>query len=75
MNIDSMTEMDRRYANEYAAFIQSNAKCFLSVNHDANPFLVCELAPLKSLFAQRFPYWMRDGYTEEVYVQRLESRS
>lgn len=69
LNVDSMTEMDRRYADEYAAFIKSNGKCFLSINHDANSFRVWDLSLSKSSFAQRFPYWMREGYTEELYIQ------
>ncbi|HEX4122323.1 MAG TPA: putative sugar O-methyltransferase [Verrucomicrobiae bacterium] len=68
LNVDSMTEMDRKFADEYAAWIQANATCFLSVNHDLNTFRVCDLAPLKRMSRRRFPYWMRDGYTEEIYV-------
>lgn len=68
LNADSMTEMDRKFADEYAAWIQANAKCFLSINHDANIFRVCDLAPLKSMSSTRFPYWMRNGYTEECFV-------
>ena len=67
LNVDSMTEMDREYAEEYAAFFQARAKCFLSINHDANRFRVCELGALKGLRAGRFPYWMREGYAEEIY--------
>jgi hypothetical protein len=72
LNVDSMTEMDRKFADEYAAWIRTNAKCFLSINHDANPFRVSDLEPLKFMSLQRFPYWMRDGYTEEVYINRQE---
>jgi hypothetical protein len=68
LNVDSMTEMDRALAEEYARFIQAHAKCFLSINHEANSFRVCELVGLSALFSQRFPYWVRDGYTEEVYL-------
>ncbi|HEX4121088.1 MAG TPA: putative sugar O-methyltransferase [Verrucomicrobiae bacterium] len=68
LNVDSMTEMDRRYAEEYGAFIRTNAKCFLSINHDANPFRVCDLDAFKPAAVGRFPYWMREGYTEEIYV-------
>ncbi len=73
LNVDSMTEMDRRFADEYAAFIQARAACFLSINHEANRFRVSELAPLQPMFVQRFPYWMREGYTEELYVNLKRS--
>jgi hypothetical protein len=75
LNVDSMTEMDRAFAEEYAAFIQTRAKCFLSINHDANSFRVRDLAPLKDLVAGRFPYWMREGYTEEIFVQPAPAKS
>src|SRR5262245_7674150 len=68
LNVDSMTEMDRTFADEYARFIQAHARCFLSINHESNPFRVDDLAALGTMFSQRFPYLMRDGYTEEVYL-------
>jgi len=68
LNVDSMTEMDRGFAEEYASYIQARATCFVSINRETNPFRVCELAGLGQMFVQRFPYWMRDGYAEEIYL-------
>jgi hypothetical protein len=66
LNVDSMTEMDRAYAEAYAAFIASHAKVFISINHEAN-FRVNELEPLRSAAVIRTPYWMRPGYVEEFF--------
>ena len=72
-NIDSMVEMDLLYAEEYGRFIATRAKAFLSINHEANKHRVRDLHALYSLQVTRFPYWMRDGYVEEIYVNTFPS--
>ena len=63
LNVDSLTEMSREYAEYYLSFIRTNCRSFLSINHEANDFTTQELAP--DLFASRMPYPMRRGYVEE----------
>ena len=72
-NIDSMVEMDLVYAEEYGRFVATRAKAFLSINHEANKHRVRDLPSLYSMHVTRFPYWMRDGYVEEIYVNTLPS--
>jgi len=68
INVDSMTEMDRDHAVAYASVIANKAKAFISINHDVNGFRVGELEPLASAHRLRYPYWMRNGYAEEIYI-------
>jgi hypothetical protein len=63
-NADSMTEMRRQDASTYADAIKSNAKPFISINHEHNSFTVCDL--FGPTF-HRYPYWMRKGYVEEIF--------
>ena len=37
VNVDSLTEMDRRHALAYVQFAKDHAKAFLSINHELNP--------------------------------------
>jgi putative sugar O-methyltransferase len=68
INVDSLTEMDSDTAQNYLNGIAKNTKIFLSINHESNPFTVKELIDRSESTAQidRFPYWMRRGYVEEV---------
>ena len=65
INIDGLTEM-----GESAATTYMDSDCspsLLSINHEANAFRVCELKTSKKL-VYRYPFWLRDGYVEELYT-------
>ncbi|HYA19845.1 MAG TPA: putative sugar O-methyltransferase [Burkholderiales bacterium] len=68
VNIDSLTEMDRRTAERYWNRIEASASLFLSINHEANEFAVKELIDRSSRVTgrHRHPYWIRHGYVEEL---------
>ena len=68
VNVDSLTEMDPKSAREYWNRIESVSGMFLSINHEINPFTVKELISERKKDAQieRYPYWMRKGYVEEI---------
>ncbi|MGP0058661.1 MAG: hypothetical protein ACLPID_05170 [Beijerinckiaceae bacterium] len=68
LNVESMPEMAFDRANAYAERIVANSHAFVSINHEINTFLVRDLPALKGLSVQRFPYWMRQGFVEEVYM-------
>lgn len=70
LNADSLTEMDRAYAEEYARFIRARSVLFLSINHEVNPFRVRDLAAFADYQITRHPYWMRTGYVDELYERR-----
>lgn len=53
--------MDRAVAENYVAAIKARASTFLSINHESNAFTVREL-----IGGNRYPYWLRRGYVEEV---------
>jgi hypothetical protein len=71
LNVDSMTEMSSDVAAKYVTWIAKSADIFLSINHEANAFTVAELASAH-LFpgakTARSPYWMRQGYVEEIFA-------
>lgn len=69
INVDSLTEMDRKDAVAYWNAIQKRAAIFLSVNHEGNLFTVAELADesISIVRRTRNPSWMRRGYVEEVF--------
>lgn len=68
INVDSMTEMDPAMARAYLKKIASSTNMFLSINHEFNPItvlnLVKEIIPSTLIF--RHPYWLRQGYVEEL---------
>ena len=68
VNVDSLTEMGRETASAYLEKIFRVTECLLSINHEANPFTVNELARQSSraLAIERYPYWLRNGYVEEI---------
>lgn len=67
-NVDSLPEMSIDHSQGYVDFAAKNAKAFLSINHEALPFKVWNYAKPKAKLALRNPYWMRDGYSEELFV-------
>lgn len=68
INADSLTEMDLNVARDYFKRIESGTEIFVSMNHEGNPFTVKELIDESARVVQvnRSPYWMRQGYTEEI---------
>ena len=66
VNVDSLTEMGWETASAYSKAIRSRAARFLSINHESNEFTVRQLPGLAP--QTRYPYWMRRGYVEELYV-------
>ena len=66
-NVDSLTEMTQETARSYWSFAKRAAPTILSINHEFNPFTFRELyAGDASVFVERYPYWMRRGYVEEI---------
>jgi hypothetical protein len=67
-NQDSITELGLDLGKKYLIEISRRTSNFLSINHEANSFTVNEL--LNKYFIQfniqRYPYWMRQGYVEEL---------
>lgn len=72
LNVDSLTELDRLVAATYLDFAARYASAFVSINHEAQAFSVNELFAQAGLRAQRFPYWMRKGYVEEIWLRTPE---
>lgn len=71
VNVNSLTEVGHGLAIEYARHIAELAPTFLSINHEANVFTVNELfAGNTDLSIDRFPYWLRNGFVEEVIRRR-----
>lgn len=66
VNVDSMTEMGLEAASAYGKAIRSRAARFLSINHESNEFTVRQLPDFAP--EMRYPYWMRRGYVEELYL-------
>ena len=66
VNVDSLTEMGWETASAYSKAIRSRAARFLSINHESNEFTVRQLPGLVP--QTRYPYWMRRGYVEELYL-------
>jgi len=68
LNVDSMTEMSFDNANAYVEKIVATSCAFVSINHEVNTFKTADLPALKGVSGQRFPYWMRKGYVEDIYI-------
>jgi hypothetical protein len=68
INIDGLTEYGEPTAAAYLEAIARIAPRMLSVNHEANAYRLHDLVRgrpgVKSV--QRFPYWLRNGYVEEI---------
>lgn len=65
LNVDSLSEMDHAVAASYVEFAKRQASAFLSINRewDGAP-RTADL--LRDSPTTRHPYWMRDGYVEEL---------
>ena len=68
LNVNSITELDIKHAMEYSKYALTHSKLFLSINHEANAFRAVDLFDETVWKTNRFPYWMRKGYLEEIFV-------
>jgi hypothetical protein len=68
VNIDGFTEYGAETATTYFDAIRHISPRLLSVNHEANSYRFRDLVERTNGFAnvQRHPYWMRNGYVEEL---------
>jgi len=67
VNVDSLTEMSEEVIQRYWRYATRSARVILSINHEANQTAVRDLyAGDPSLSVERYPYWMRRGYVEEI---------
>jgi hypothetical protein len=68
INADGFTEMDPKVARAYWKQIEHSTSIFLSINHEINPYQVKTLIDESQCVAkvERYPYWMRQGYVEEI---------
>ena len=66
LNADSLTELDPEVAARYADFMVNKASIVLSINHEINPFRAGDLLKAAGGVVDRSPYWMREGYVEEI---------
>lgn len=68
VNMDGLTEYGVGQATLY---VQSDcAPVLLSINHEVHPYRVCELPQPNRKMAYRYPFWLRPGYVEELYVPK-----
>lgn len=68
INMDGLTEYGVAEATKY---VQSDcAPMLLSINHEVNPYRVCELEQPHRRREYRYPFWLRPGYVEELYVSK-----
>lgn len=68
VNMDGLTEYGVAEASKYS---QSDcAPLLLSINPESNPYRVFELPQPHRKISYRYPFWIRDGYVEELYVSR-----
>jgi hypothetical protein len=67
-NADSLPELDQSNATQYFEIICDRSDIFLSINHEINGFRVADLPLLagRPVTFERYPYWLRDGYVEEI---------
>ena len=65
LNVDSLSEMDAGVAARYVRFAETHADAMLSINREWSgaPRAAALLDPAST---SRHPYWMRDGYVEEL---------
>jgi hypothetical protein len=72
LNVDSLTEMDRSFADRYVSFARDRAEIFVSINHEVNSFTANEVirSAMPNAVMMRYEHPMRPGYIEEIVFQR-----
>lgn len=66
VNMDGLTEMGIPEAHKYVH--HDCAPMLFSINHEVNPYRVRDLEQNRRP-KYRYPFWLRDGYVEELYVR------
>ena len=66
VNIDSLTEFGQSLALEYVKRAFDLSSVILSVNHEANEYRALDVYRAQGAKIDRFPYWLRAGYVEEL---------
>jgi hypothetical protein len=69
INVDGLTEYGQATAERYMTRIFHMSGALLSINHEVNSYTVNAIAHARHLRVQRFPYWMRRGYVEEIITR------
>jgi putative sugar O-methyltransferase len=68
LNVDSFPELQEETAFRYIEAVSKQSPTLLSINHELLPVRVSELAlKFHPISYDRFPYWMRRGYIEEIF--------
>lgn len=71
LNADSLTEVGAKLAFEYIERILEMSDTLLSINHEANQYCVAQLLDgNRDVEIERFPFWLRNGYVEEIVRAR-----
>lgn len=65
-SFDALVEFSREVASDYMDHAVRNAGVFCSINRESKSYRVHDLLKERGLDAMRNPYWLRNGYTEEV---------
>jgi len=73
VNVDSVTEMTRPEADDYADLTARSRATVLSINHEADQHTATEMFNSMKR-ASRSPYWLRPGYLEELFTPARQGR-
>jgi len=65
INLDGFTEMGIEVVTNYMK--SDSSPLLLSVNHELNEFRVIDTHKPYRKLVYRYPFWVRDGYVEELY--------
>ena len=65
VNLDGLTEFGIEEATKYVQ--HDCSPMLLSINHEVNEFRVWDIAQPYRKLEYRYPFWLRDGYVEELY--------
>ena len=65
-SFDALVEFSREVASDYMSFALRNSGAILSVNRESKSYRVRDLLLDRGLKGTREPYWLRNGYVEEV---------
>jgi hypothetical protein len=66
VNMDGLTEFGLQEASKYVK--HDCAPMLFSINHEVNSYRVCDIDQPHRKRQYRYPFWLRDGYVEELYV-------
>ncbi len=74
VNFDGLTEFSLKDIERYWNYIKESTDIFLSVNHEANEIDLNSLINNENNISehQRFPFWLRKGYVEEIIRIKTE---